>query len=173
MKEVFITEWEHKCPAHQRQQQTNVPNRISAVKQKGQTPTFHQQQQPKAGPSNYHQRAGPSGPQQTGWKQRSKCGGAKNKKKSKPASGKGKSRAHYVDGESASDFNDRLFATAALAENSQGDAAPSPSTPSSSSIDTPISEPAAKLQPPRMVASGSRQFGHDGHYKHNYEKEAQ
>jgi hypothetical protein len=37
-----VTEWERKRPGRQRQQQTKVANRISAVKQKGQTPTFHQ-----------------------------------------------------------------------------------------------------------------------------------
>jgi hypothetical protein len=162
IKSLLTTEWDRKRGASQKpQSQTKVANRISAVKQKGVTPTFHQQQQPSKASSS-HQRAEPQAPQQE-WKQRSKRGGVKNKKKTKKTDykGKGKHCAHFADADSDSDHSgDRMFATLAIADKPS-----QPENPFSLlfNIIPAINEPEGSKGLPdtfkRMTAQGSGQYG--------------
>lgn len=102
IKKLLITEWDWKHRASQKpKSQTKLMNHIFAIKQKGVTPTFYQQQQPSKASSS-HQRTDSQGLQQE-WKQHSKHRSIKNKKKGKKTDPKGKSKhcAHFTKAKSS------------------------------------------------------------------------
>jgi hypothetical protein len=115
IKALCRTEWERKQPPAPKLQ-TKVAAKVSAIKHKGHTTSFQEQQKPKASGSTQRDQQ-----QQGEWRQRGKHGGTKTKKGKKPNSkGKGKAHAHFVGGESddssGSGEDDRLFAHLTIAD---------------------------------------------------------
>ncbi|RXW13001.1 hypothetical protein EST38_g12853, partial [Candolleomyces aberdarensis] len=114
-KGYLLTEWERK----QRPASKPMANRISAVKHKKGSPSFHQQQQKGKYPSAPPQQRAEFVPQQQQKGQKKRQRGGRGGGKA-PFKGKGKARAHaadYSDTEPEElDEDDRLFASLASEE---------------------------------------------------------